>query len=187
MTNAGDFLNAVFTERLGAVINENQLEEFFLKIPWHCWISIRWTSLSYAFLFLYLWVYIWKSNPLVCPFVSVDLDFVFCCCCLCVCVEMHSSRRHFNNLSYFPVGNKNSEWSLQGGLLNLGFKFTRQVSIVEKENHRACSIWKCCGVSCYKPDQGCSKRWAQKLYPNHDSNFQVIQGKKKIVSLSKLH
>ncbi|KAK4580586.1 hypothetical protein RGQ29_024291 [Quercus rubra] len=33
MTNAGDFLNAVFTQRLGAVINENQLEEFFLKIP----------------------------------------------------------------------------------------------------------------------------------------------------------
>jgi len=33
MTNAGDFLNAVFTQRLGAVINENQLEEFFLKMP----------------------------------------------------------------------------------------------------------------------------------------------------------
>lgn len=98
---------------------------------------------------------------MVCHFVSVDLDFVFgccCCVCVCVCVEMHSSRRHFNNLSYFPVGNKNSERSFQGGLLNLGFKLTSQVFIVEKENHRACSIWKCCGVSCDKPDQGCSKR-----------------------------
>lgn len=96
---------------------------------------IRWTSLSYAFLFLYLWVYISKSNPLVCHFVSVDLDFVFCCCCLCVCVEMHSSRRHFNNLSYFPVGYKNSEWSFQGGLLNLGFKLTGQVfSLLKKRS-----------------------------------------------------
>ena len=33
MTNAGDSLNAVFTERLGVVINESQLEEFFKQIP----------------------------------------------------------------------------------------------------------------------------------------------------------
>ena len=41
MTNAGDSLNAVFTERLGVVINESQLEEFFKQIPWYCWISYQ--------------------------------------------------------------------------------------------------------------------------------------------------
>lgn len=34
MTNAGgDLINAFFTQRLGVVINEGQLEEFFSQIP----------------------------------------------------------------------------------------------------------------------------------------------------------